>query len=274
MKFSAGPRGRIAFYLGTILAVAVLSAWLGYRKGFQDKHRQDVIEKYEQLAARPRVPQDDPPAELLERFDVGEELVFYGGELPLPLSGFPGVTARLRYERIRIKLKSGDKIGIVRECDGTAAHFLRAQTKVKVIDPKVDGPEEPDPLVEVRVLTGPAANRSVFVPSILLSRAPVPRKLLVDVTRLSEQQKRAAFAAYLTFCNDAFRAAGKQVAVGHADLAAALRTKRYEYELAARKSFERARDEFAKKESLTADEFDACVWYEIEKGWSVEVKDD
>jgi hypothetical protein len=215
----------------------------------------------------------EPPAPDVADIRPGDIMIVEANSLPTPLHGLP-VPRRMRnWERLDKLVSAKDGIGALKECDGISLYFVRAQTKVRVIDPRAGRIGDTD-FVEVRLLSGPHRNESAFAPRDYLDRAPRPPDKLPKIDHIPDKEQREMFDGFVRACNTAYEQAADGVSpLGREGIALTLRTKRFEYEEKALGHYAKAYQQLIQGSPRAGSEFEAVIWKGIVDGWPREIKD-
>ena len=261
-----------------LCAVLLISLFVGWIRGQWENKPQPVTPSPIPTANQPSGP--SLPAQALPAqvgpasLKPGTEAIFFATNLPSPLIGLAAPRFKHGWQRIEKLLLADDFTGTIKECDGVSCHFLRAQTRVKVIDPVAVKMSTGEALAEVRVMSGHAENESVFVPASFLYLKPVPPDNLSDISKIEEALQKRLFTANFATMDLAFDDATKKVSpFGAEGLKLALTSKRFDFELAAMEYQHSARRTHIHSGGITAEQFDAIIWRGLREGWRYTYRD-
>jgi hypothetical protein len=206
-------------------------------------------------------------------YRLGDVLICGNNNLPAPLHGLPAPRRLSGWARIDRLLKADDLPGLFKECDGVNCYFVRAQTKVRVIDTNA-GKFENETVLEVRFLAGRLANQSAFITKEFLNRNVAVPKDAVPVDHIPEKERREMFSGYFSACNEAFEETARTFSpLGVKGIEATLFSKRFEYEVEALERHHRSHQKLIQKSPRSNSEFEAVVWNGLAQGWEYTLKD-
>jgi hypothetical protein len=221
-------------------------------------------------------PQPTPlPTPPKDAFHPGDELLFFASHTPAPLHGLPAPINQSGWLRIDKLMQANDIAGLFKESDGIRFHFLRAQTRVRVIDyplPIRTGGGEA--FAEVRVQSGAAENESVVIPASLLSRGPKPPSDLPDISKLNAQDRHAIFDEYFRTLDTSLETASKDLSpFGKSGVKLSLMTRRLDFEKKAIEQQYDLEEKTRRKFNVNHGEIEAVVWYGLSQGWAFSYRD-
>lgn len=220
----------------------------------------------------PNIPPDKSKAQ--NRPQAGDILRVRPGNLPGPFQGTPAPKSIAGWKRIAQLAEATDAMGLLKESDGVNCFFVRAQTKVRVIDPNYSVISDEERVMEVRMVDGAFANESGLMLESTLGRDPKPPSDLPNSTNLNEGTRREIFNSYFSNLDASFDEAAKSLSTNGPDaIKLALRTRRTDFETKAVELKFPRDEELQSKHKLSKNEVEAVIWDGLRRGWEVKFRD-